>query len=41
MFLELLAGGGLVAAGYLAGYLSARAVRKRSAVESCRVVYDG
>ena len=31
MFLELLAGGGLVAAGYLAGYLSARAVRKRSA----------
>jgi len=31
VFLELLAGGGLVAAGYLAGYLSARAVRKRSA----------
>jgi hypothetical protein len=31
VFLDLLAGGGLVAAGYLAGYLTARAIRQRSA----------
>jgi hypothetical protein len=37
VFLDLLAGGGLVAAGYLAGYLTARVTRRRSALgqEDC------
>jgi hypothetical protein len=30
MFLDLLAGGGLVAAGWIAGYVTARAIRRRS-----------
>lgn len=30
MFLDLLAGGGLLAAGYIVGYLTARIVRPRS-----------
>jgi hypothetical protein len=31
MFLDLLAGGGLLAAGYIVGYLTARTVHRRSA----------
>ena len=31
MFLDLLAGGGLLAAGYVVGYLTARTVHRRSA----------